>query len=452
MTAESAPAAFWAAIRAEVARSPAVAVAQAISWLPPVRIPVAALHGVGEPDGAPGSVARLRRLGLIDVAAGDVTMHRLFRSAVRESALRDDAPGQVTLVHGLLHDDRAAQVLERAADLEAARLMGTLLQAAPDAEVTASGVYKLGELFERHGTADDSAAWYRTFLQLAGGLDGGDVPDAQRLPVVHALVGMARAAVRGLSVSVAETRRPVADGVGWAERAERLCHGRTDMDYRRAGSHAKAMRGLLLRKLASQEPGDSPASLELLLQAERALRDSYHERREQFEDPATSPELDRSQFNLAGLEVRLAQRDNPANAGGHLDQALRHYTEVLEARRKRYRTDDLEEVICCVNGQAIVHYYRAVFLPGTWQARIDQLRSAAALADEAATVRQRLAGPVDDQNTAKSVTLQAKIALMRLAAIEAAGVRADRADAAIKVFGRERQTLIDNPPPADPGE
>ena len=202
------------------------------------------------------------------------------------------------------------------------------------------------------------------------------------------------------------------------------------------------MRGLLLRKRASLETDESPAGLEYLLRAEQALRESYEERCA-LEDPDTSLALDRSRYNLAGLEVRLAQRDKPANAADHLREAYTHYDEVLAARRRRYRTDDLEDVVACVNGLAIVDYCQAYLLTGTWRSKTALLRAAHRRAGEAVDIRERLAGTTDDVNISKSLALQAKITLARLAVIEAAGKRGDRAETAIDGYRKEIGQLLD---------
>ena len=437
-TATSAATDLWQAAAQELGDSVAREVAQAISWLPPVRLPIAALTSVGGTDDARTAVTLLGRLGLVDEAAGEVTMHRLFRSAVRESALRESLPDQVDLVTRLLGDEHTQNVMKFAADLESARHMGEILETAPGLAAVI-GLYQLGKLFERHGTAADSATWYSRFTQRAGWQLGEEVREELRVQVANALVGMARAAMRGLSGSPQERMRSLDTGIRWTKEAERLCQDRRDDAYDQGATHAKAMRGLLLRKRASLEPDGSAAGLAFLRDAESALRESYEERRRQFVSAAISPELDRSQYNLAGLEVRLAQRDEPANTAAHLDEAWWHYTEVLRVRRQRYRTDDLEEVVCCINGQAIVDYYRAAFVKGTFAAKTAWLRSAAERIDEAVAIRQRLAGSADDPNTSKSLTLQAKIALMRLAVIEADGRRADRYDTAIEAFRRENQ-------------
>lgn len=439
--ADSAPAAFWAAIAAELGSGPARMIAWAISWLPPVRIPAAALTSAGA-GATRSAVTRLRELGLIDAEADELTMHRLFRAAVRESALRADSRAQARLVGLLLQDDRVRKVMEFAVDLAAARDMGDLLSASPDTAVAAAGLYELGRIFERHGTATDSAGWYARFTQRAAWTPGGGVSDELRVRVANALVGMARAAGRGLTGPRDQRLRSLSEAIPWAEDAERLCHDRLDTDSRRAATHAKATRGFLLRKRASLEPDGSAAGLDFLLAAEKALREAYRERTSQFEDAATSPELDRSQFNLAGLEIRLAQRDHPSTIAAHLEEAWRHYTEVLDTRRRRYRTVELEEVVCCIHGHAIVLYYQAILLPGNWADKTALLRTAAERVDEAVEIRQRLAGSADDLNTAKSLVLQAKITLARLAVIEAAGTDADRAEAAIQAFFKEREQLL----------
>jgi hypothetical protein len=330
-----------------------------------------------------------------------------------------------------------------AADLDSAREMAQVLEASPDLEMALAARYQLARLFERHGTASDSAGWYEKFAHRTGWRSGGDVPGDLLLPVVNALAGMARVAMRSLSGEreSAQHLPAVAAAIRWTEEAERLCRDQDCTDYQRAASRAKAMRGLLLRKRASLEQ-DGAVKLDFLRQAELALRESNEERQRQFEDPVTSPELDRSQFNLAGLEIRLAQADSADWTAQHLAEAWLHYTEVLNARRKRYRTDELEEVACCVNGQAIAAYYQAVLLGGTWAEKTTQLRIAASRAAEAVAIRQGLAETADDLNTSKSLVLQAKIALAPLTVMEAAGVRGDRDEQAIKAYEKEKRQLL----------
>jgi hypothetical protein len=437
--AAGAPAAFWAAVDGELDRTPlARLLARAISWLPPVALPIPALAGLADdglsgPDSVRSAIGLLGRLGLAEAEENTVSMHRLFRAAVREEALRRDQSGQITLVHRILTDEAIAQEMASAPDLGTATEMGNELLAWPDRDVAVTGLQALAELYERHETAQTSARWYGYVIDRAEWTPGTEPPEHLRLILVDSLRGMARGRMRGKS--------SVDEAIEWTREAERLCEGRQDEKYRLAASRAEAMRGLLLRQKAGSEP-ERGAALSLLRQAEVALRHSYESRAELVAAPENSPDVDRSRYNLAGLEIRLAQEDVPEAAAGHLTQAERHYTEILAIRRARYRTDELEEVVCCVNGEALAAYYRAVLLDGTWRDRIELLRLAAERAAEAAAIRQRLAGTIDDGNTAKSVALLAKIALARLAVLEQAGVDADRDEKTIQEYRGERTTLI----------
>jgi hypothetical protein len=437
--AAGAPAAFWAAVDEELGRTPlARLLARAISLLPPIALPVPALTGLADDrpsasDSVASAIGLLGRLGLAEVEENTVRMHRLFRAAVREDALRRDHSGQVLLIHRILTDEAIAQVMAFAPDLGTATEMGNDLLAWPDRDVAVTGLQALAGLYERHETAQTSARWYEHVIGRAEWPPGTEPPEHLRLLLVDSLRGMARARMRGKS--------GVDEAIGWTIEAERLCQGREDRAYRLAASRAEAMRGLLLRQKAGSEP-DRGAALSLLRQAEVALRHSYESRAELVDDPKDSPDLDRSQYNLAGLEIRLAQEDVPKAAAGHLTEAGRHYTEILATRRGRYRTDEMEEVVCCVNGEALVAYYRAVLLDGTWRDKIELLRLATGRAGEAAAIRQRLAGTIDDGNTAKSLALLAKIALARLAVLEQAGAAADRDEKTIQEYRGERTTLI----------
>jgi hypothetical protein len=255
-SADSAPGALWSAAAAELGQRTARRLAWAISWLPPVRIPAAALTSIAGRENR-SAIARLRDLGLIDAEGDELTMHRLFRAAVRESALHEDLDAQAVIVGQLLQHDRARRVMEFAADLDTAREMGDLLTAARNPELAVAGLYELGEVFERHGTAEDSADWYAKFTVQAGWVLGCTVPDNLRLRVVNALAGMARAVGRALSGSDEEKLRALNEAIPWTEDAERLCRGHDDKDSARAATHAKATRGFLLRKRASLEPPDS---------------------------------------------------------------------------------------------------------------------------------------------------------------------------------------------------
>jgi hypothetical protein len=438
--AGQAPARFWAAVDAELRGfSLAQTAAWAVSWLPPARLPVSVVGDVVGHQEFAAPIARLRDLGLVDVEAGAITMHRLFREAVRVDALARAETEQTPLIHAILTTKSASDVLETAADLESAHEMGDQLAAWPDLNMAITGLHRLARLFERLETAESSAGWYQRML------DRMDGPAAQehQLAVIDALRGRARARMRAVGNMGREQRlREIDEAIEWTIRAGDLCATGTGRTFEVAASQVKAMRGLLLRKKADGERASPEVQLRLLREAEQLLRESAAERRHLVEDLDNSPDVDRSQYNLAGLEVGLARRDAAENAARHLDEADRHYTEILQTRRTRYRTDEMEEVVCCINGQAIVAYYRAMLLELPLTARAAHLRLAADSAHEATLIRQRLTGNVDDINTAKSVALAAKIALARLRVAQAAGIKSDRDEKSIDEYREERDWIF----------
>jgi hypothetical protein len=186
------------------------------------------------------------------------------------------------------------------------------------------------------------------------------------------------------------------------------------------------MLGLLLRQRAGRRAAPDE-QLKWLRQARVILERSAAERAELA--GAGSPDVDRSLYNLGGLEIRLAQVDDEMSAADHLDRALRHYKEVYRIRFERYRTEELEEVVCCVNGYALVEYYRAILLAAPDAQRLQCLRRAGDYVADAVRIRQQIGlsaegehsrpgtdstDSKDSRDTAKSLELAAKITLARL--------------------------------------
>jgi AAA domain len=434
----SAPGALWAAARPEL--SPAEAgLARTIAWLPPVAISAETLSSTGGAD-TRASLARLGRLGLVDVASDEVTMHRLFRAAIRADGLSRDLPAEVAAIDRILLAEATRRLMETNADLESAHEMGRVVKAWPDTEVAVSDLHALGVLFERHATAQDSAAWYRDALQRTGWAPGQEPQGEFRPTVVDSLRGIARAVMRGTQDDDKIKRgQALEEAIGWTDEAQRLCDGHPGLAL--AASRAEAMQGLLLRARSSTAERRSREALGYLRRAEKALRHSHQIRVKLVKNTADSPDVDRSQFNLAGLEVRLAQEDAPEAAAEHLDEAETHYAQVLKVRETRYKTRELEEVVCCIFGAALVAYYRTVLLPGTLDHKTRLLRQAEQGVSESAAIRQHLAGARDDEATSKSLALAAKIALARLHVIKLAGGRGERDGATIGSYQGEQPLL-----------
>lgn len=412
---EGTPLAFWRVVderldRLDAGRA-AKAVARAVAWLPPLPVDTAvltaALPGV---DVAVGTDL-LHHLGVVerDRPSGLVQMHRLLRTAVR--ADWDGAREQhLEVVRALLRAESIRSHLASVPDLGSLEDMRRLLGAA-DAVV----LHTLATLIERHNP-ERAAIW---FTEMQAAIPAGDLDDAERRMVCDGLRGRARVILRDTTFKEDDEHRraQLDDGIDKAGRAWEMTRGRPGWDDRLAASRAEAMLGVLQRQRGGLEP-DPREALTLLLDAGARLRHSAMERAalyvERDIDPATAADVDRSEFNLAGLAVRLAQKEQD-RARQHLAEADDIYGRVGALRLQRYGTEELEEVVCCTHGAAIVAFYRAVLLPGTAEEKFSLLRTADGHSRRATEHRTAIAGAIDDSNTAKSTALSAKIQLARFA-------------------------------------
>ena len=450
----SAPALFWDAVRAtlfaadgeEGGESAALTLAVSMAWIPPagldldtvcdivVSVAAATSGPATTPEAVRLTAQRLYRLGLVDLRAGRITMHRLFREAIRLDMNRHDAAGTSLMVGALVEhlfaaiDSVGLQIL-----LDAGRPAPVPPRQAPYGLVISRddvdemqkalithqdprGLHALAGLVERQNEMM-ATRLYAAAEDLIGPWREREIrtlPAGTRLVIVNSLRGKARMLFRDPS----STPEQLEEAVSWMLECRPLCADLpADPGMRHAflltASRAEAMYGLLLRKRASREETPEEERLPIYHEAERILLESAAQRAALAGD-TDSPDVDRSRFNLAGLAIDLAKCDQEHKRAGHLERALELYTSVLDMRERRYRTRYLEEVVTCVNGQALVHYYRALVLPGSAQQKAERLRRAAEHAHQATMLRQHVEGTVDGPNTAKSVAITAKIALARL--------------------------------------
>ncbi|MEU6279450.1 AAA family ATPase [Streptomyces sp. NPDC047028] len=449
----------------------ALALAASMAWIPPAGLDLAtvcdivvsvaaATHGPGTTAGAVRHAAqRLYRLGLVDLRAGRITMHRLFRHTIRQDMTRRDGPGTSDMVGALVeHLFAAIDSVGRQILLDAGRPAPASSDHAPYGLVISSddvdemrkvlvahtdprGLHALAGLVERQNEAL-ATSLYAAAEDLIGPWREREVrtlPAGTRLVIVNGLRGKARMLFRDPS----STPEQLEEAVSWMLECRPLCADLpADPGMRNAflltASRAEAMYGLLLRKRASREETPAADRLRIYREAERILLESAAQRVALAGD-TDSPDVDRSRFNLAGLAIDLAKCDQEHRRAGHLDRAWELYTSVLQMRERRYRTRYLEEVVTCVNGQALVHYYRALVLPGSVQQKAERLRRAAEFAHQATMLRQHVEGTVDGPNTAKSVAITAKIALARMDLRAMTTQRdKDRSDPVTSGYVRER--------------
>ncbi|MHC3471005.1 hypothetical protein ACYF6T_20150 [Streptomyces sp. 7R007] len=439
---EEVPAAIWSTVIAGAdgaasgpLRDPASAerrLATAMAWLPSSGLSPAlltlAMEGGEAGDGPQHEVRaaldRLHDLGLIDFTGGQATMHRLFRGAIQDHSARHSGAETAVLVGTLYRNLFAATHAARPAPAERTVLaspfdlvlvtreverIADLLAGTPFGRDALRNLHALGVLVQRQDT-DAATYCFHKALEHAGA-DGGAGADAEwRIMRSDCLRGKARAVHNAHGASRWGT---VEEAIAWTIEAQTLCDvpgaGRPEQ---LAASRAEAMHGLLLRKRARAEDLPARERLELLREAERLLRHSADERAELTEKD--SPDVDRSRFNLAGLEIALAQADPHGPPRAHLDAAEAHYQDVLNIRQLRYHTRHLEEVITCVHGLALVNFYRAVLQDDVTPAeRVQCLMDALRHAREALEVRQSLVVTVEG-NVLKSLDILAKAALARL--------------------------------------
>jgi hypothetical protein len=334
---DQAPGLFWAAVNDALARDGlARTVACTISWLPPVRIDRGAVIKAAG-GGTAEAIASLERLGLIDAEADGITMHRLFRQAVREAETERDRPEQTILVYRLLTEPASRRVMEFAADMDTAGAMGELLAASADDAVAVTGLHALGQLFERHETARKSAEWYELALQRVGWRRGQAPPDDHRLEVVDCLRGIARAVMRKTGTSDSEQRAAELDrAIGWVEQAEDLCRGHEDAASRLAASQAwpaaeKASRG---RKEGQCRRTADPARGRARLAAQRRRAKKASPGCGGQPGSGPQPVQPGGSGDQAGSSRRAGQRRGPSRRGRaalHGDPA--HPAEALPVRR-----------------------------------------------------------------------------------------------------------------------
>lgn len=443
--AAEAPERIWEAVQASLGSdSEACRIARAISLLPPVPFPTPALHAV-TPNPATavrnlhvcGLIETARTPGALDSSVPSLTMHRLFRAALRGSAADRE---RIALASSILNSAATTEVLAGAYDLATVRTLRELVGApSRAADHRAADLHVLGLATERHAP-DFAAACFEQALDLLDWSPGdatGHIEDAQRLLVVDALRALARPLVKQKGQSGAETKGRLERAIPMLLQAEELCRHEGSEESRLARARTNAMHGIALREYAALfKSVDLARARELLAEAEALLRSSHDDRR-QLMHTADRPDVDRSQFNLAGLEIQLAQVDDPERASSHLDNAWRHYEEVHRVRSLRYRKEEVEDVVTCVNGLALVDYYRATLLDLDDAAKVRALRSATERAVRAIDVRARLQGDFDGPDAAKSMALATKILLARLATNRSVTGKGDDAPETMADFGRE---------------
>ncbi len=397
------PAVYWSLLREHPGFGQAeLEVAALAAFMPANAQPIAALAEM-VPNGE-HAVELLVRRGLlgIDRNLGMVRLHRLFGAAIRAD-LEAGPPGLTDrMVRLLTADERARAALDEHGDLATVARLDERLRAIeegtaePDLELGVS-LHGVGMLLELHGHSRDSGL---TFERAERHLM--DNPSLR----ADCLLGRART----INQHHTKDQRLLEEAIGWAREARelKLAGGAEGPAYR-----ALAMEGLLMKPLADF-PVPGKTRRELLDEAQEILEEA-DDRRQSLSDEEVPPaEKARSRYNLAGVRIPKAQ-ESPARAAEHLEIAERIYSEVAVWRAQIYERMVHPHIAACVNGLALVAYYRAMLLPAEDAQRTAWLRQATEHANEALKQREVLDGSVDADEAGKSAALLAKIALARSA-------------------------------------
>lgn len=379
-------------------------VARSLALIPPVIVAAADLPIA--PDVAANAVAELADVGLVQrVDDASVVMHRSIRAAARESVADENVDSQV--LAQLLRYPPSARHFEAAATVtELSGMADLLTRSGLPSDTVGECLWALGSFQERKDSKA-SAAWFEQALEHLPPPD--DVVDPGQAVIVAACVqGVARSAFRRPAAAVEEKVAARASLTPIYRLGDRFPD---DVPVQLAVSRADAMDALLRRQLADK-PDDANRRRSELQAALDQLERSAQRRTELVQE--VTADIDRSRFNIPGTLVGLAKQGEPRDAAAHLDRAEAIYQDVYGVRVRRYRTEESEEVITCVHGQAIVNYYRAVLVPFlTVSKRQALLIKAVDQASQAMRVRQRLASPaLMSEDSLKSTSLAAKALLL----------------------------------------
>jgi CHAT domain len=451
-----------------------IATARSLAWCPPEPLNLASvLEAAGGHEPTTGeALLDLRLVTPSDSGSGTaVGMHRLFAQAIRTQTWRDAPWVAGDIVGQLMTSDAGQRFFIDAAEetalvrLERGEKADQPGEAARAAETLTDKSHRgliwwgLGHIRERRGPVSESLPPFR---RAAESLDPADYP-FQR---AESLIGQARVTYQAGS----STDEQLKTAGGIAEDARRLLEPLTQVEARQLREQGNALAWLIRRRLAGSEPDLAKRSA-LLIDVRDHLWRSYEERRriarpDHDASPRSAPVAkdglgaERAYYNLAGVYIQLAKTRHKlaqtADAGERqallalaaedLAGAAAVYQDVRVLREVRYHGRPHPHLAACVQGEAIVAYYRATLLGET--ARLpDALGFASTAMEQRHKIASGLIGPtrsvLSDNDVRKSVDLMMKAATAAIIG------RRDHADegiaAALKVFEEAAAEARDAP-------
>ena len=389
------PLTVWRAVRAmPEADERHLRAAAAAALLPPDHLPAEVLCEVADIEA--DELEWLAGKGILDAVdrTRPTRLHRLFGASIRLDLA--EAPLLAEVARRIASSQPCRLLLERQGDLATVRqLLRQVSAPAPqDLSGQADALGGLAHALEIRGDTVASQEAFEGALALAGSSSA-----ARRLEASSKLS-------RARTVNRNHAREPDRLEAALAL-AREGAHLIVEVDGDGSQGRFVAMEGLILKQLATLEP-DEEAKRGGLLAAREVLRRADDLRAHLPEDDT---ERVRSLFNLAGIEVPLAQVDHEA-AEDHLDEAARIYSLVAERRTRMFGSSVHPQIAPCVVGLGMVGYYRALLEPEP-DARSAHLREATRSVVAALDQWQTIEGPADRVEVSKAARLLAKVALAR---------------------------------------
>jgi hypothetical protein len=420
-----------------------------------------------------------RSLGPRDDTEAPLWMHRLLRTAVRE--LREEPAAETGF--RVLASHKASHRLQRYSETELDELNDFLRQAADShhSHLFAQAAAAVMDMLEPRG---------RKKVNLAGELAAMAQPvlDRQAADYVDLICTFLMARARVVSHDADASIEDIEKAITLCLEAVAVAPG--VKEYLLLRGRAEAMRGILLRKLASRKK--DATSVTILEEAIEVLWKSYEERKlalskdpEKYRDddptkdtllPDPDRHVDRAWFNLGGAYIALAQlirHESPQRLPEIFSKSLWAYMGSLSLRRSQPgdaagASEDTLYTAASYYGVALALYMAAVHCPGQLdldavaaaaeldpvrrdQTRETLLRAAEITAARSTDIRADIDGPTG-RDTWKSRQLHTKIELAWGTPGQEWEVRLKGLKATLKPFLSDLDLTLGDPPDDQPRE
>jgi hypothetical protein len=311
----------------------------------------------------------------IDARARDeepIWMHRLVRRTVR-----DLMPGELRVLGWSVIDCYASRRrTNHYTDDELIDLCAFLEDSAPSSSSIGYGeaLQIVLDLLESRGISMVK----RAAALAEGAMTSVDSDASHRAAQITSTMLVARARAVNQRTDPKPTPEEVRAAIGWCEQAEAVLGDEVELDFRDLllSGRASAMRGILIKKLATIDKGLSPGGqLELLTEALGVLTKSYRSRKQALEQEALElgrevedPEqhIDRGWYNLGGANLDLAnavRKTEPDRVPQLLREAMAAYAGSLDLRRRLELPADNTFTAASLWGVALIAYSAALFCP-----------------------------------------------------------------------------------------